>query len=221
MFTEKLKRQIPPKFTNRLGMVLVFVIVVTLLIGLMGAIIIVLTRSEVSISSHYRRSLDAFNTTDSAVNLGALFGRVVLRPILGNPQDLLVTSGGPKPKSPITMEINHKRFNLETLVDEERPYEFGQRYNESANHSYLGPVKPHLTFKINGQIVATASVSLDTSVSNVGYSLGGGDRYDPIDGGSLPVDLVLTVTGTTVRPSGQSDINAPRSIITIFTRELM
>jgi hypothetical protein len=202
-------------------MILVFVIVISLLIGLMGAVIIASMKAELAVSGNYRRSQEAFNATDSSVKLAALLGRFLLHPQLGSPQDLVSLAAGAGPTRPLALEINHKRFNLETLIDESEPFEFGKRYLESSMIKNSSAEKPHLTFKANGKVVAKAAISLDASAVPVGYSLAAADRYDPVGGGNVPVDLILTVTGTVSSGLDPGDFNSPRSVITCITRELM
>jgi hypothetical protein len=204
------------------GMILIFVIVIIALIGMMTVIIFTLTKSDLSGASQYPRSQEAFNSTDSSIKIGALLAKSLLHPVLGNPKDLInpAISG---PKNPLTVEVNHERFNLEQLVEDEEPYEYAKRYVESSLiDKNAGGKKPHLTFKVNGEIVATASVSLDRSISLYGYSLSGADRYDSAGGGNLPVDLIITVTGTTSNLGATKDeFNAPRTVITAISRDLM
>jgi hypothetical protein len=202
-------------------MILVFVIVISLLIGLMGAVIMASMKAELAVTGHYRRSQEAFNSTDSSARLATLMGRFILHPKLGNPQDLVSQAGGNSPARPLSMEINHKRFNLESLIEESEPFEFGKRYLESSMIKNSAAEKPHLAFKVGGKVVATASVSLDSSIVPVGYSLSAADRYDPVGGGNVPVDLLLTVTGTAPAGLDPDDVNSPRSVIACITRELM
>ncbi|MDR1870632.1 MAG: hypothetical protein LBS60_01685 [Deltaproteobacteria bacterium] len=200
-------------------MILIFVIMVTLLIGLMGVAIIVVTKAEVSISGNYRQSEEAFSSTESAVAIGVLLSRVALHPVLGRPQDLLTAASGGQPKYPLTVEINEERLNLESLVREAAPYAYAKRYLESAFGTKTAAKKPHLLFKVGQRVVAMASISLDDTVSLTGYSLGASDRYDPSGGENVPVDIVLTVTGTSTQAFELDDLNAPRSIITSITRD--
>jgi hypothetical protein len=202
-------------------MILVFVIVIMLLISLMGVIIMVLTRAEISISGHYRLSQEAFNSTDSSAKLTILLGRVLIHPVLGNPRDFVAENSGQKPQYPMTVEINSSRFSLDKLIAESNPYGYQKRYLESSLIKGSTAQKPHLTFKVGDKVVATASISLDTEISPRGFSLAGADRYDPVGGANVPVDLIMTVTGTTPLDPNAKDPHAPRSILTTITRELM
>ncbi|MDR1607748.1 MAG: hypothetical protein LBT38_04985 [Deltaproteobacteria bacterium] len=205
------------------GMVLVFVIVVLLLIGLMGLVILSSTRSEVNISSNYRQSQDAFQATDSLAKLAVLLSRAAVKPVLGTPQDLLGVMAPKEPENPITVEINRDRFNLESLIEESDPFAYAERYSETSDLAAQRQKAPHLIFKVNGQVVGQASVTLDANLDMTGYSLSGSDRYDPSSGGNSPVDLVIVVSGTIARPSGQADSDAtlaPKTVITAITRDL-
>jgi hypothetical protein len=81
-------------------MILVFVLMIMILISLIGVTLMVLTSSEVAVAGHHRRGQEAFYSTDSALDLSNLLGRVVLHPVLGHPRDLLAAGAGPKPQNP-------------------------------------------------------------------------------------------------------------------------
>ncbi|MDR1577394.1 MAG: hypothetical protein LBT86_04085 [Deltaproteobacteria bacterium] len=208
---------------QRSGMVLVFVIVILVLIGMMGVFIMVATRSEVNVSTHFRQSQDAFHSSDSFLKLAILLSRTALRPVLGTPQDLLGSTPDSQPAHPLTVEINHHRLNLESLIEEADPFGYSQRYLETTELTGDPTKRPHLIFKVNGEVVGVASVTLDTELDTNGYSLNGADRYDSAGGGNSPVDLVIVVTGT--RPTLAANVKdeelfAPRTIIMAITRDL-
>ncbi|MDR1084338.1 MAG: pilus assembly PilX N-terminal domain-containing protein [Deltaproteobacteria bacterium] len=207
------------KTGSKSGMILVFVLTVMILISLMGVMVMVLTSSEVAMAGHQRRGQEAFYATDSALDLSNLLGRIVLHPVLGHPQDLLTAGAGPKPQNPLTVEINHQRFSLENLISESEPFNYLQRYLDSSLSSGSGAKKPHVVFKIGKQIVAAASFSLDYSANSDGFSLSAGDRYDLTGGFNRPVDVTVTVTGTSVTSLGSLGPSVPRSVITTIRRD--
>ncbi|MDR0549995.1 MAG: hypothetical protein LBI10_11390 [Deltaproteobacteria bacterium] len=199
---------------------MVFVIIVMMLTSLMGLIIMVNTRSEVTTSGHHRRGLEAFNSADSAAKMANLFARILLHPVLGVPSDVLSAHGSPQ--DPMTVEFNADRFDMETLFDESEPFKFTKRYLETGVSLSPSSLDPHIVFKVDDEVVATAVVNLDTTNAIAsGYSLNAIDLYDKSGGPSVPVDMVVTVRGNTSVSSDESDLITPQSLITTIMREIL
>jgi hypothetical protein len=204
-------------------MILVFVILTMLIISLMGLILLAAVRAETETAGSRRLTQDSFLQADSAARLAALLSRTVLHPEQGNPQDLLTASAGKAPASPLTVEVNSQRFNLEKLIEESNPFDFEQMVLDSAQTPGSKAKKPHLVFKAGPETAASASVCLDYSNSGAGqgHSLNGSGLYDQSGGGSLPIDILIAVTGGPAAGPGSAGQSQPRSIISVIIRDLM
>jgi hypothetical protein len=202
----------------RPGLILVFVIIVMMLTSLMGLIIMVNTRSEVSTSGHHRRGLEAFNFAESAAKMSNLFARILLHPFLNTPANVLSDSGNPA--YPITVEFNSTRFTMENLFEESEPFLYSKRYLETGVTKSPTALPPHIVFKSGDEVVATAVINLDsTTTISAGYSLNAIDLYDKSGGPNVPVDMVVTVRGNTGQLN--EDSVAPQSLITTIMREFL
>jgi hypothetical protein len=201
------------------GLILVFVIVIMMVTSLMGLIVMVNTRTELTTSGHHRRGLEAFNAADSAAKMSNLFARILLHPVLDSPSTVLSSSGSPD--KPMTVEFNASRFDMEKLFEESKPYEYVKRYLETGISNSPTSLAPHIVFKIDGKVVATSVVNLDpSSAITSGYSLNAIDHYDKSGGPSVPVDMVVTVRGVT-ESGDSSEYITPQSIITTIMREVL
>ncbi|MDR1395670.1 MAG: hypothetical protein LBK52_05835 [Deltaproteobacteria bacterium] len=204
---------------QRPGLVMVFVIVVMMVTSLMGLIILSRIRSEVVTTGQSTQSFHAFNSADSAAKMTNLFTRVLLHPVLGTPQDLVNSAAGPA--LPMTIEFNNTRFTWEKLVDESVPIEYIQRYLQTGIVKTSSASNPHIVFKINDEEVAAAVITLDRSLTiPPGFSLSAVDQYDESAGPSLPVDMVVSIRGSTPGMAAMEYV-APQSMITTIMRELL
>ncbi|MDR1608160.1 MAG: type II secretion system GspH family protein [Deltaproteobacteria bacterium] len=205
---------------QRPGMIMVFVIVVMMITSLMGLVIMVNTKAEVTTSGRQRQSMEAFNAADSAAKMANLFARVLLHPVLQAPNTLLTPPPTSGPASPMTVEFNNARFDMEVMFEESIPFKYKSRYLETGMTS-SSPADPHIVFKVGGKEVASAVITLDSSNAiTSGYSLNAADLYDKAGGPSVPVDMVVTVRGSTTTTPGDQGAT-PRSLITTIMRELL
>lgn len=201
------------------GMILALALVLMILVSLMGALILTSARTEVSISGLNRIGREAFNAADSSARIATLLGRILLHPELGPPRQVLSDQAGPK--FPLTVEINDHRFNLGALQEESAVFNYNRRYEEAIAYDQGAFPEPHLVFKVQNKVVATAVLSLESdSPLGAGASTGVGDSYDTGGGNALAVNLIVTVNGSPAT-SSQEGAGDPHSIITAIFREYM
>jgi hypothetical protein len=206
---------------NRRGMVLVFVIVVMMLTSLMGVIIMASTRSNLSVVDYSKRGDEAFNIADSTAKISVLFSRVILYPVLGSVDQLTQVSSS-RPSKPMTIELNETRFKLDDLIANSDPFSYVERYLETGLTKSPSVEDPHIAFKIDDKVVATAVISVGMeTVDTSGFSRQAGDRYDQTSGPTQPIDIVITVKGNTYSNLDPDGLMQPQSVITLILRELM
>jgi hypothetical protein len=204
---------------NPQGMILVFILIVMVLITLMGVVILTNSRTDLATTSTKRLGHHAFNSADTSAQVAILLTRILLHPELGTPDSVLKTVTATGVDFPFQVQIG-SRFDLSTIREESNTYNYQARYIGTTISPSDDYVEPHLTFRIQDQIVANAVVSFDTETPIVaGDSYGGGDAYDTSIG-NLQVNMVISVNGT---PSVGSvnDIDSPNTLITTIYREYM
>ncbi|MDR1872731.1 MAG: hypothetical protein LBS60_12570 [Deltaproteobacteria bacterium] len=212
------------RHTHRPGLIMVFVIVVMMLASLIGLMVLTRARAEVANSGQRRRGLEAFNSADSAAKLANLIGRVILHPVLGDPEQLIassVTGTSSGPNQPLTIVLNNDRLEMSKLMEDSEIFDYMGRYLDAGLSHSSGAKQPHVTFKIGDEVVAQAAISVaNDNVIGAGYSLNGGDQYDQVGGVNLPVDMVITVHGEKNSPGPNGPV-VTESIITTIMREYM
>jgi hypothetical protein len=202
---------------TRDGMILAFTLVLLLLVSLMGALILTSARTEVSISGNNRTGREAFNVADSAAGIVTLLSRIVIHPELGPPSQVLHAVAGPS--FPMTVEINEDRFTLGALQAEAAEFDYAKRYREAVDPASV--VTPHVTFRVNGVVVASAVVSLESTYPvQSGASEGANDAYDTGGGASVTLNVVVTVSGASPL-TGLGSSEDPHSIVTAIYREYL
>jgi hypothetical protein len=202
------------KNNNRDGMILAFTFAVLILMSLMGVIILSNTRTELSISGNNRVNREAFNAADTAARVTVLMGRILLHPELGVNLNAILREST-DPKYPIEIEINGTRMTLAALEsDAANPtYDYANRYVETIGTDPAA-AEPHLVFKINDRVVATAVLVLESdNPVAAGMSLE--------QGGGVQVTIVSTVRGVPVVDIATPDDIEPQSIITTMYRDYL
>ena len=224
------------------GTVLIFTMVILLLMGLMGIAILLNTRTELSISYNTNVGREAFNRADMAASIATLMARVLLRPELGEPKDL-VRDVDTSDDASIIVNYDEVRFDR-ALMREEAMNNFDPtaRYlkagsfveqtdtsgtNIGNNSMTFTADTPSIVFRQKGgKIIATAVVAMDYGEVNIeGMSLDGGNFYDPSGGSTVRVVLLVSVNGhppvdnTTSNAFDGGDKDLPSSVITTIFQE--
>ncbi|MDR2947061.1 MAG: pilus assembly PilX N-terminal domain-containing protein [Candidatus Adiutrix sp.] len=232
------------------GMILMMTLVILLLMSLMGMAILSNTRTEMTISANTAGGRDAFTRADTAARIATLMARLAVHEHeLGSPSKVM--SGGPL-EIDFNMPgyVNHNPnlapFDMATLLSESAEvFDYQRRYLATANRVDAATAAdqpkllPHMVFRQDGKVVATARVSLDYNES-IDASGGGslGTRNYGDDGGGTQVRAVLAVTVHGRPPSDDDNYGAytgtadpdeeemvindvPHSIITTMFREML
>ena len=229
------------------GSVLVFALVIMLLLGLMGAAIMLNTRTEMSVAGNTTQGRAAFSRADMGTGVATLIARVLLSPTLGSVEQLFQNSGGDTVAGRVltvdNIQSKESDFNPATLLNLAKgnisSNQEGQwDYNEfQSRYAQMGldavdiekeNLSPHfsLTLRQDGQVAGTAVVTVDPgSGVQRGMTLGG-SNYGTSDGASYRLVLVVSVNGrapaevSTKRAySGESPADAPHSVLTTMYLE--
>ncbi|MDR2351022.1 MAG: hypothetical protein LBF41_10475 [Deltaproteobacteria bacterium] len=205
------------KAGQKKGMVLAFTLSVLVLMSLMGIVILSNTRTELSVSGTNRVNREAFNVAETAAMVSILMGRIVLHPVFGmKPSDILRPKPGPE--FPMTIQVDDDddgRLNLLALEADEIDSDtnYTHRYVQTLETD-PGALDPHVIFSIDGRVVATAVISLESEEPvAAGMSLE--------QGGAVKVTLVATVRGEPMNEISTADAIVPRSIITTMFRDYL
>lgn len=218
------------------GTVLIFTLVILLLVGLMGAAILLNTRTELNISHNTSVGRDAFSRADMTARIATLMGRVLLHPELGSAQALF-SGADSSDDNTLIVQFNDTWFNTAAMKEEAmddydpvKRYVRASRFLEGSSGDEFSADTPQLVFreKGSGKIVSTASISMDYGEAvQDGMSLDSGSFYDSSSGSTIRVVLTVTVSGHppvagtsgNAYDGGSSDL--PHSVITTIFREIM
>ena len=229
------------------GSVLVFTLVIMLLLALMGAAIMLNTRTEMSVAGNTTLGRAAFNRADMGAGVATLIARVLLSPTLGSVEQLLQDQGGDSVAGRVLTVDNIRSKELDfdpaRLIRQARGrepagpggpwdyHEFQSRYAQmglDAGDIDKADLGPHfsLTLRQGGQVAGTAVVTVDPgSGVQTGMTLGG-SHYGGGDGDSLRLLLVVSVNGRAPSEnsaqnaySGESPADAPHSVLTTMFLE--
>ncbi|MDR2339194.1 MAG: pilus assembly PilX N-terminal domain-containing protein [Deltaproteobacteria bacterium] len=206
-----------PKGTKS-GMILAFALIILMLMSLMGVIILSSTQTELKISSNSKLGREAFNSADSCARLATLMTIVLLNPKDESVSSMLRSPGTPSPRFPLTIEMQPK-FNAADLHAEATNFDYTQRYLDTGLGS--ATAEPHIIFKMNDRVIATAVVNIDTETPIFdGGSLGTGEPHESGDGPSMQVGIVVSVTGRTTTGINVTG-DEPTSVVTIMYRNFI
>ena len=224
------------------GSILMFTLIIMLLLGLMGAAIMLNTRTELNVSANTTQGRAAFSRADMGTGVATLISRVLLSPVLGSVEDLLQSDGGQTVSGRVltvdNIQSKETDFNPATMLNLAKgrvtPANSGQwGYNEfQSRYAQMGSatgeandsdVSPHfsLTLRQGGQVAGTAVVTIDPgSGVQKGMTLGG-SNYGTSDGTSFRMVLVVSVNGRELKSdsdksaySGEEPDDAPHSVLT-------
>jgi hypothetical protein len=207
-----------PEIKNgKKGMILAFTLAILILMSLMGIVILSNTKTELSVSGNHRVNREAFNAADTAARISILMGRILLHPELGVDPAAIIRSSS-APENPIVIELNNSDTSplslsaLQTAANDPDTT-FLNRYIDTigTNPDPSAP-KPHIIFKVDDRVVATAVVTLESdNPVSAGMSLG--------SGGAVQVTLVTTIRGAPFADIAGPDFMEPQSIITTMYRD--
>ncbi len=231
------------------GMVLVLTLVILMLIAMMGAAVLLNSRTELSITSNTTIGREAFSRADSAIEVTTLMSRVLINQELGDMDQLQPRDGSNNYTSAMWVErqpsFDKMTLRSETDVDpgyQRRYIRAGSWAGRTDMDSSSLYYKPHLVFKTKSggddMVVATASVSMDFPGDDAaglggavtpGKSLGQRD-YD--QSGNITVNLLASVNGRApgrelggdkegAFDSKDSKVDEPHSVVTVIFREVL
>ncbi|MDR2349378.1 MAG: pilus assembly PilX N-terminal domain-containing protein [Deltaproteobacteria bacterium] len=197
------------------GMVLAFTLCVLALMSLMGIAILSSTKTELRLTGNTRLNRQAFNTADNAARIAAFLTLALLNPRTDDIREIINKPPSPGPREPVEIELSSK-FSPEALIGNPATPDFDERYLAAGAGEGTGD--PHLVFKMNGNTVATAVVSLETSdLTPDGMTLSTGDPNDSGGGPKLRVGLVVTVRGRSTDLSDALPAGSdPSSVVTLL-----
>lgn len=223
------------------GAVLIYTIVILLLMTLMGAALMVNSRTELQISSNTAQGRDAFTKADASARVGLLLGRAFLHPSSGDPGDYLDNSK--------TGNAGNKAFKvaLDPAIKTESHLQqiAGAITLEQIRERYLSvteaDMEPNLTLQYGDRMVGNAFIGLAKNIPDLfdegqasagGYPLTGGGTLGDGSynvGGSgesnIKVYLVISSLGRVPQEDGKTfyDETYPstHSIVSTIYREIM
>jgi Tfp pilus assembly protein PilX len=205
------------------GMVLMFTLVIMLLMSLMGAAVMMNTRTELNISHNTYMGRDAFAKADATARIGVQLARALLYPGAGAPGDYVTTTGN---GSLFTVEIEpgFTLSELQELGENESIEKIQERYLRAG-----AAETPHLTIKYGGQVVGTAAVSISSASSQAAGGSQGQHTYDGASGTTTKVYLIVSSDGRIPSKNSAGDAGkyyggqseATHSIVTTIFQEIM
>lgn len=194
------------------GSVLLYTFVILMLMTLMGAALMVNSRTELQISGSTAQGRDSFTKADATARVALLLARALLHPSAGNARDYLNNSktgqAGQEPFE-VTLDNSVQTYSdLQKLTGSVTVEQIKERYLRVTEADGQG-AKAHLTLTYGGQVVGTAFMGLASSIPNEydsnAYSSGGyastgggsiGDRtYDDVNNYVLKAYLVISSMG--------------------------
>ena len=227
------------------GSVLLFTLVILVLLGLMGASLMMNTRTELSVTQSTYLGRDAFAKADYTARLALFLGRALLNQTAGDPCDFLTSTSGPAGRpgftvriganitcsnsggsTDLTQDLIRQESEMPTLED------IADRYLQATGSANAPGTtfhyKPHLTVLYGGQVVGTAALTMYYSgISDPGGSQGD-DFYGSQGENSVRVYLVVSADGRLPRAPGEDSANfysggrtSTRSIVTAVYREIV
>jgi hypothetical protein len=203
---------------KRPGMILAFTLVILLLMSLMGIAILSNTRTEVSISGNSRVSKDAFNSADAAARIAVILSVALFDETHGENdlKNMFTTSSDAR--YPFTVEFGDK-FDASIIQIDSLNTSYLERY-AGADFSTVGTSdEPHLIFKVNDKVVATAVIQLeDQDLIPPGFAeeVYG---YDKAGGSQILNSLVITINGSTLADVTGNSEEDPHTVITTMYRQ--
>lgn len=217
------------------GSVLVYTIVVLLLMTLMGAALMVNSRTELQISGYTAQGRDAFTKADATARVALLVGRAFLHPVSGDPRHYRsVSKSGEAGKKAFDVIVDNglQGFNDFQKIDRSLSVQdIADRYLTVTEAQ--GKDKPHiiLTYglddKNNGVVVGTSYISLAFNGTDTGGgSIGERDYSAPDAGYFIRAYFVISSQGRVPQDSdnkGYLDEKFPgtHSIVTSIFREII
>jgi|GEM_PF-6680059 len=216
----------------RRGSVLIFTLVILLLMTLMGAALLVNSRTELQISGTTAKGRDAFTKADATARVALMFTRAYLHPTAGNPRDYLnadkTGQGGRKPFEIIPDADLNSMDDLQVLKGSITVDEIKERYLQITDATGV----PHFQITYgedkdkNGVVVGTAYVGLAHSGSTAGGGSIGERDYGAADAGySITAFLVVSAQGRVEEGENKGFIDEDRagvhSIVTTIFREVL
>ena len=203
---------------SRSGMILAFALVILLLMSLMGLIILSNTQTELKISGNSRLGREAFSSADSCARIATFLTLVLVKPKEETIADVLTSPTGTPPRFPLEIETQPK-FTYSSLLTEATNFDYTKRYDETGIGSASSD--PHIIFSMNGRVVATAVVNIEThNIIDAGASLGTVEPHESGDGPSIQLGIIVLVTGRTNSGAALGS-DEPASVVTIMYRNFM
>ncbi len=213
----KQKTDRPPK-----GAVLMFTLVILLLMSLMGAAILLNSRTELNIAANTVVGRDTFTRADGISGMATLLTRISISKEFERPEEVLANNSK-------YMEVEFREeLNLALLQSEHLDsFDIQKRYIRAGSQTVSGDTsyQPHMIFSSGGSVVGTAAVSFDFGDPvGVGQSLSGDGQYDNSGGTRIQMLLVVSVNGRS--PGGDASAydrgtgDVPHSFITTIFREV-
>lgn len=214
------------------GSVLIFTLVILLLMTLMGAALLVNSRTEMQISGTTAKGRDAFTKADATARVALMFTRAYLHPTAGNPRDYLNADksgqGGRKPFEVIPDTNLNSMDDLQELKGSITVDEIKERYLRIIEAKGT----PHFQVTYgedkanNSVVVGTAYVGLAYDGSATGGGSIGERDYGAADAGySITTFFVVSSQGRIDEGENKSFIDEDRagvhSIVTTIFREVL
>lgn len=216
------------------GSVLVYTIVVLLLMTLMGAALMVNSRTELQISGYTAQGRDAFTKADATARVALLVGRAFLHPVSGDPRHYrsVSASGAGKKTFDLTVDDGLQGFNDFQQIDRSfSVQDIANRYLTVTEAQ--GKDKPHilLTYGLDDQnnkvVVGTSYISLAFKGTDTGGgSIGERDYSTPDAGYYIRAFFVISSQGRVPQDSDnksyfEEKFPGTHSIITTIYREII
>lgn len=214
------------------GSVLVYTIVVLLLMTLMGAALMVNSRTELQISSSTFQGRDAFTKADATAQVALLFTRAYLHPTAGDPRDYLNSEksgeAGRKPFEVHPDDFLQSLEDLQSIKDSITVDEIRERYLRITEAKDT----PHLKLTYGedssdqGSVVGTSFVGLAYNSSPTGGgSIGERDYSAPDSGFGIIAFFVVSSQGRVAQGENKGYIEegqaGAHSIVTSIFREVL
>lgn len=218
----------PPSSRHPRGSVLIYTFIVLLLMTLMGAALMVNSRTELSMSGSTVQGRDAFAKGDATARVALLIGRAYLQPTAGNPWDYVNVGGVEKAGRQafdIIADSSLSGLSIRNLA----PVEVNPTVQDILTR-YLRVTeaqgRPHMTVTYGTEVVGTAFINLVFNGRDTGGgSIGERDYSSPDSGYSITTYFVITSQGRLPKEAGKGYITEEQagthSIVSTIFREVL
>lgn len=217
------------------GSVLIYTIVVLLLMTLMGAALMVNSRTELQISGYTAQGRDAFTKADATARVALLVGRAFLHPVSGDPRHYRdVSDSGKAGKKPFDLIVDDGLQGFNDFQQVDRSFsvqDIADRYLTVTEAQ--GKQTPHilLTYGLDNKnkkvVVGTSYISLAFNGTDTGGgSIGERDYSAPNAGYSIRAFFVISSQGRVPQDADnegylEEKFPGTHSIITTIFREII